>query len=72
MHLVFYYQPIRRGGGALRTPEFVLSEAIYFMTKKNFEEPDKFRCMVPASDKNSFFTRTPALLTLIFCRFIQH
>ena len=62
-------QPIRK---ALRTPKFVLSEAIYLRTKKSSEAPDKFRCVVRTSDENDSFLRTPALLTLKFCGVIQH
>ena len=38
-YLTKFSQPIRK---ALKTPEFVLSEAIYCRTKKSFEAPDRF------------------------------
>ena len=41
-------QPIRK---AVKTLEFVLSEAIYFRMKKSFEEPDRFKGVVRTSDK---------------------
>ena len=62
-------QSIRK---ALKTPKFVLSEAIYLWMKKRSEAPDRFRCVVSTSDKNDSFLRTLVLLKLKFCEFIQH
>ena len=58
-----FFQPIRK---ALKTPEFVLSEAIYLRTKKSFEAPDKLKGVVRTSEKNLPFPTILALLMLIF------
>ena len=65
IRVILSIQPIRK---ALKTPEFVLSEANYCRTKKGFEASDRFQGVVRTTDINVSFPTTPALLMLIFCR----
>ena len=61
-------QPIRK---ALKTPELVLSEAIYFRTK-SFEVPDMLKGVVRTSDKNLPFPTTLAVLMSIFYKLVLY
>ena len=51
----------------VKTPEFILSDAIYFRTTKRPSRLNIFKCVVLTSDKNLPFPTIFALLMLIFC-----